>query len=170
MHCPRPPKKAFHRRPIEPSSGVAVAEEGAPQATRCEPSSGGAGVSPEAQAAIDGLAVHAKLLFADAHNAGFYINSYTTKLNPGMDAVLQRLLEGVRRLHADWEASQGHPATDSTAVAARGPPGAFNHTMQMLSRSDTSVRRASWKVVRRLSSCPEASGEGEREEEREALR
>ena len=27
--------------------------------------------------------------FIDAHNAGDYINSYTIKLNPGMEGVLQ---------------------------------------------------------------------------------
>ena len=80
--------------------------------------------------------MHAKLLFADAHNAGFYINSYTTKLNPGMGTVLQRLLEGVLRLHAEWAANQ----EQSTR-----PPSAYKKTMQMLSRFDTSFRRASWK-------------------------
>ena len=116
-----------------------------PHVARCEPSSGGAGVLPEAQAAIDGLEVHAKLLSADAHNAGFYVNAYTTKLNPGMSTVIQRLIEGVRRLHADCEASQGHQTADSTAADARGPPGAFKKTMQMPSRFDTPFRRASWK-------------------------
>ena len=71
------------------------AEDGLSQETLAEPSSEvSAADEGEAQAAIDGLAVHSKLLFADAHNAGFYINSYTTKLNPGMDTVLQRLLDG----------------------------------------------------------------------------
>ena len=118
--------------------------------------------SPATQDAIDGLVVHSRLLFAGAHNAGFYINSYTTKLNPGMDTVLQRLLEGVRRLHTDWAASQatgghaaakahgkpeapGDPATGSSGAAPRGPPGAFGRTAQMLARFDTSFRRASWK-------------------------
>ena len=78
--------------------------------------------SPETQDAIDGLVLHSRLLFSDAHNAGFYINSYTTKLNPGMDTVLQRLLEGVRRLHADWEASQAQGG--EPAAVARGESGA----------------------------------------------
>ena len=40
--------------------------------------------------------------FVDAHNTGYYINSYTTKVNPNMDNVLRRLFDGVRRLHDDW--------------------------------------------------------------------
>ena len=52
------------------------------------------------QSVIDGVRSQARLAFAEAHNAGFYMNSYTTKLNPTMDAVFQRLQEGVRRLVA----------------------------------------------------------------------
>ena len=127
-----------------------------------QPTGESAPSSPGTQGAIDGLVVHSRLLFADAHNAGFYINSYTTKLNPGMDTVLQRLLEGVRRLHADWEASQaqggqraeaargesgasGDQSARNAGEAPRGPRGAFGRTAQMLSRFDTSFRRASWK-------------------------
>jgi hypothetical protein len=39
-------------------------------------------------------------MFVDAHNAGYYINSYTTKVNATMDNVLRRLMEGIRNLHA----------------------------------------------------------------------
>ena len=41
--------------------------------------------------------------FVDAHNTGYCINSYTTKVNPKMDNVLRRLFDGVRRLHDDWD-------------------------------------------------------------------
>ena len=41
----------------------------------------------------------AHMVFVDNHNAGYYINSYTTKLNPTLDKVLQRLLKRVRRMH-----------------------------------------------------------------------
>ena len=37
-------------------------------------------------------------IFVDAHNTGYYVNAYTTKLNPTMDGVLKRLLDGMRRL------------------------------------------------------------------------
>ena len=32
-------------------------------------------------------------MFVDAHNTGYYINSYTTKLNPIMDTVLEKLVQ-----------------------------------------------------------------------------
>ncbi len=40
--------------------------------------------------------------FVDAHNTGYYVNSYTTKLNPTMDGVLQRLMDGIKRLNSEW--------------------------------------------------------------------
>ena len=41
-------------------------------------------------------------MFVDAHNTGYYVNSYTTKLNPVMDDVLRKLLDGIRRLQSEW--------------------------------------------------------------------
>jgi hypothetical protein len=32
-------------------------------------------------------------MFVVSHNAGYYINSYTTKVNPGMDGVLEKVLD-----------------------------------------------------------------------------
>ena len=73
-------------------------------------------------------------LFVDAHNTGYYINSYTTKTNPVMDNVLRRLLDGLRR------APDGPPPTaDRTARQD------FTRVVQLLSRFETSFRRASWK-------------------------
>jgi hypothetical protein len=43
-----------------------------------QPAEKSAASSPETQDMIGGLVVHSALLFADAHNAGFYINSHTT--------------------------------------------------------------------------------------------
>ena len=48
----------------------------------------------------------ASLAFMDAVNAGYYINSYTTKVNPGMGNVLQRLCDGVRRLRDEWDMAE----------------------------------------------------------------
>eukprot|EP00973_Karenia_brevis_P023988 3307145-Karenia_brevis.AAC.1 len=31
--------------------------------------------------------------FADSHNTGYYVKSYTTKLNPTMDGVLSKLMD-----------------------------------------------------------------------------
>ena len=45
----------------------------------------------------------ATAMFVDSHNTGFYINSYTTKVNPGMDGVMDKLTAGLRRLFARWE-------------------------------------------------------------------
>ena len=73
-------------------------------------------------------------LFVDAHNTGFYINSYTTKTNPVMDNVLRRLLDGLRRApEAPPQAAQRTARQDFTRV------------VQLLSRFETSFRRASWK-------------------------
>ena len=47
----------------------------------------------------------AHMAFVDNHNAGYYINSYTTKLNPTMDNVLKKLLDSVRRLQSEWQES-----------------------------------------------------------------
>ena len=41
--------------------------------------------------------------FVDAHNTSYYVNSYTTKVNPTMDGVLCKLLDGVRRLRDEWQ-------------------------------------------------------------------
>ena len=84
-------------------------------------------------------------IFVDAHNAGFYINSYTTKVNPTMDNVLRRIMEGIRRLHSEWhqqdEAAQAAEKEDPTTSRQQ----AFRRSLQMLNRLDTSFRRASWK-------------------------
>ena len=45
---------------------------------------------------------HALATFVDAHNTSYYVNSYTTKVNPCMDDVLRKLLDGVRRLKSQW--------------------------------------------------------------------
>merc|ERR1711963_525246 len=74
--------------------------------------------------------------FVDNHNAGYYINSYTTKLNPTMDNVLKKLLDGVRRLQGEWQAS---------AAAKQARQEHFRRTMQVLQRFESSFRRASWK-------------------------
>ena len=41
--------------------------------------------------------------FVDSHNAGYCVNSYTTKLNPTLDGVLSKLMGAVRQLNSDWE-------------------------------------------------------------------
>ena len=83
-------------------------------------------------------------MFVDAHNTGYYVNSYTTKLNPSMDNVLRKLLDGVRRLHGQWESEVATVAAeDKNAVDKR--QAAFRKCMQVLSRFETCFRRASWK-------------------------
>ena len=81
-------------------------------------------------------------VFVDSHNAGYYINSYTTKLNPTMDNVLQKLLESVRRLTAEWEEKQ---AAEKDGHAADSRREDFRRSMQVISRFESSFRRASWK-------------------------
>ena len=80
-------------------------------------------------------------MFVDAHNAGYYINSYTTKLNPTMDMVLRRLLDGVRRLADEWEAKDAQRTAEYVPQARR----AFGRTVQMLNKFQSAFLRASWK-------------------------
>jgi len=85
-------------------------------------------------------------MFVDAHNAGYYINSYTTKVNATMDTVLRNLMEGIRNLHTTWQdkirESANSQATDPQ-ISKRQE--SFRKAMQTLNRLDTSFRRASWK-------------------------
>jgi len=98
-------------------------------------------------------------IFIDAHNTGFYINSYTTKVNPTMDNVLQRIMQGIRRLHTEWEEKAATEKTLQTELPRDGEDKttadsadektsrqqAFRRALQTLNRLDTSFRRASWK-------------------------
>ena len=66
-----------------------------------------------------------------------------------MDNVLKRLLESVRRLQNEWQESEavGQPQTaaDSAACNTNARQQNFRRTMQVLSRFESSFRRASWK-------------------------
>ena len=99
----------------------------------------------EAVAALKDASSRAALAaFVDAHNAGYYINAYTTKLNPTMDDVLQRLLEGVRRLTEEWQDRETEPAAaakGTTSASSEVPAAAvdqrrnvFRSTMQVLNQ------------------------------------
>ena len=86
----------------------------------------------------------ANAAFADNHNAGYYINSYTTKLNPTLDNVLKRLLDSVRRLQSEWqekEATRQHAgaATKDTDEKPNAGRENFRRTMQVLSRLNHSL-------------------------------
>ncbi|CAK0862279.1 unnamed protein product, partial [Prorocentrum cordatum] len=92
---------------------------------------------------------HALATFVGAHNASYYVNSYTTKVNPSMDDVLCKLLDGVRRLKSQWDDKGAQAAGDagdeaqSTAAGKRKED--FKRTLQVLARFETCFRRASWK-------------------------
>ena len=51
--------------------------------------------------------------FIDAHNTSYYVNAYTTKINPTMDHVLNKLLDGVRRLRDEWQDREAQAQGDS---------------------------------------------------------
>jgi len=88
----------------------------------------------------------AHMAFVDNHNAGYYINSYTTKLNPTMDNVLKKLLDSVRPLQSEWqESAAAKEASQSADVKKDARQEHFRRTMQVLSRFESSFRRASWK-------------------------
>jgi len=97
---------------------------------------------------LKACAAAAKDMFVDAHNAGYYINSYTTKVNPTMDNVMRQIMEGVRTLQAS---SQVEPAPDAktettnSETATNRRQEAFRAALRTLNRLDTSMRRASWK-------------------------
>ena len=91
--------------------------------------------------------------FVDSHNTGYYVNSYTTKLNPTMDGVLSKLMDSVRRLNSEWAEEEerkksasgdlpGNAVTDTAGEQRRQRVG---RSMQMLMRFESSFRRASWK-------------------------
>ncbi|CAK0895070.1 unnamed protein product, partial [Prorocentrum cordatum] len=92
---------------------------------------------------------HALATFVDAHNTSYYVNSYTTKVNPSMDDVLCKLLDGVRRLKSQWDDREAQAAggagdeAQSTAAGKRRED--FKRTLQVLARFETCFRRASWK-------------------------
>ena len=65
--------------------------------------------------------------FVDAHNTSYYVNSYTTKVNPTMDDVLCKLLDSVRRLKdesSEREAQEATPDAGGSGVAPDGSGGA----------------------------------------------
>lgn len=92
-------------------------------------------------------------MFVDSHNAGYYINAYTIKVNPGMDSVLEKLMAGIRQLHQTWAGEDAarhaaahtqHQASSSTdRVGARQTN--FRRTVLIWSRFETCFRRASWE-------------------------
>ena len=121
---------------------------------------------------IDTASNTALALFVDAHNTGCYINSYTTKVNPTMDNVLRRLLDGLRRLHDEWQPStatsagneaptkrrrvgkQSESVSCATNVCATQTNGRqslpkprqdFKRVMRVFSTFESAFRRASWK-------------------------
>ncbi|CAK0817607.1 unnamed protein product, partial [Prorocentrum cordatum] len=92
---------------------------------------------------------HALATFVDAHNASYYVNSYTTKVNPSMDDVLCKLLDGVRRLKSQWDdrgaQAAGGAGDEAQSTAAGKRKEDFKRTLQVLARFETCLRRASWK-------------------------
>ncbi|CAK0911448.1 unnamed protein product, partial [Prorocentrum cordatum] len=92
---------------------------------------------------------HALATFVDAHNASYYVNSYTTKVHPSMDDVLCKLLDGVRRLKSQWgdrgARAAGGASDEAQSTAAGKRKEDFKRTLQVLARFETCFRRASWK-------------------------
>ena len=50
---------------------------------------------------------HALATFVDAHNTSYYVNSYTTKVNPSMDDVLCKLLDADGDGSVSWSEVEG---------------------------------------------------------------
>ena len=51
--------------------------------------------------------------YDNATNISYYVNAYTTKINPTMDDVLNKLLDGVRRLRDEWQDREAQAQGDS---------------------------------------------------------
>ena len=84
-------------------------------------------------------AAAAKEMFVTAHNAGYYINSYTTKVNPGMDNVMRKIMEGIRNLHNTWdEEAANKEKSEAGEPATSKRQDSFRKALQMLNRLDTS--------------------------------
>ncbi|CAJ1427508.1 unnamed protein product [Effrenium voratum] len=89
--------------------------------------------------------------FADGVNSGFYVNSYTTKPNPGLGGVLEELRRGIERLEGEREAREQLRAQQEEQAQAAGQqvPGRrgvlFAETLKTLTRLSSSYRRCHWK-------------------------
>ena len=92
----------------------------------------------------DAAAAHALAIYSDAHNADFYINSYTTEINPTLDDVLRNLLDGVRRLQSEWHDREAKIANAADSADGNVPKrrGDFRKTMQVLSLSKVPAKVA----------------------------
>ena len=63
-----------------------------------------------------------------------------------MDNVLKKLLDSVRRLQSEWQESAAAKEASQTADPKKDARQEhFRRTMQVLSRFESSFRRASWK-------------------------
>ena len=96
---------------------------------------------------LKACAAAAQDMFVDAHNAGYYINSYTTKVNATMDNVLRKIMDGIRNLHTTWQSEVREQSEKSGAadIQTTKRQESFRKALQTLNRLDTSFRRASWK-------------------------
>ena len=103
--------------------------------------------TPATAAIVKASSTAALDAFVDGHNTGYYVNSYTTKLNPTMDDVLRKLLDGVRRLNDEWQKKEAveKPDENPRGAAAVARRDTYRRTMQVLARFETCFRRASWK-------------------------
>ena len=128
-------------RPLGPQTPSDDAAGGAPQEDASSEADDEAAADGDPLSKAGGRAALA--MFVDAHNTGYYINSYTTKLNPTMDTVLEKLLAGVTRLKEEWREADA-AAQDGDGTGAKKKAG-FGRTMQLIARFETSFRRASWK-------------------------
>ena len=87
-----------------------------------------------------------------AHNAGFYTSSYTTKVNPDIAFILQKLRVSLTRLHEDWEAQKvlREEARARSEVVERGktmPHKAMQVLMRLRSAYDTASHKSGCELA-----------------------
>ena len=58
-------------------------------------------------------------MFLDAHNAGYYIHEYTTKLAPTMEMFMTKLRDGLQKLQDDWQQQKLQQKAEPLAADGR---------------------------------------------------
>ena len=92
------------------------------------------------------------IVWREAHNAGFYTNSYTTKVNPTMDFFLGKLRAAIQKLHASWEKAAEERQRqkllgESLPAAKTLPQKAVQVLMRMKGAYDASTHKSACELA-----------------------
>ena len=92
------------------------------------------------------------IVWREAHNAGYYTNSYTTKVNPTMDFFLGKLRAAMQKLSASWERAaeerQRQKSLGASLPKARTlPQKAVQVLMRMKGAYDASTHKSACELA-----------------------